>query len=104
MNPLLQQTGGELYRETMEREEVIRNKGYSIVSIWECEYDRLMKGDQDLQAADNRYEHRDRIDPRDSLYGGRTNAVRLENHCKGGEKMMYKDVVSEYPFVNKTKR
>lgn len=31
----------ELYEKTMDREELIRNEGYTVVSIWEEDYDKL---------------------------------------------------------------
>lgn len=93
---------GELFRRTVEREELLRSKNYSILSIWECEFDRLMQTDEALQLVAAGYRDRSRMDPRRGLYGGRTNAFRLYHHCQPNERILYKDVVSEYPFVNKT--
>lgn len=92
---------GELFRRTVEREAILMSQGYTIVSIWECEYDRQMKIDRDFRVSCSQYTPRARLNPRDSLYGGRTNALRLEYHCRPGERILYKDVVSEYPYVNK---
>ncbi|CAM5130676.1 unnamed protein product [Natator depressus] len=41
--------------------------------------------------------------PRDALFGGRTNAIRLYYKPKPGEEIHYYDFTSLYPFVNKTK-
>lgn len=37
-------SAGELYDKTIEREEVIRNLGFNLVSIWESEWDRIELG------------------------------------------------------------
>jgi hypothetical protein len=42
-NDITQTTFGELYEKTMEREEVIKQLGYNIVSIWESTYDTAKK-------------------------------------------------------------
>ena len=41
------------------------------------------------------------INPRDSLYGGRTNAVKLYHKCGPGEQINYTDICSLYPWVCK---
>jgi len=34
-------TAGELYKKTLEREQIIRNLGYNIVNIWELEWKKI---------------------------------------------------------------
>jgi G:T-mismatch repair DNA endonuclease (very short patch repair protein) len=34
-------TFGEMFSRTMEKEEKLKKAGYSIVSIWECDYRKL---------------------------------------------------------------
>ena len=43
----------------------------------------------------------DRLDPRDSFFGGRTNAVKLHYKAKEDEKIQYYDFTSLYPWTNK---
>ena len=38
INPSNHKTYGELYRKTIEREEILINAGYKITSIWEKDY------------------------------------------------------------------
>ena len=38
INPLNKKTFGELYNETLKRLELIKNKGYNIITIWESDY------------------------------------------------------------------
>lgn len=41
------------------------------------------------------------LDPRDSLYGGRTNALKLYHKCTSNEKIKYIDYTSLYPYIQK---
>ena len=41
------------------------------------------------------------LNPRDALFGGRTNAFKLYHKCEAGEKIKYYDFTSLYPFVQK---
>jgi hypothetical protein len=38
INPLSKKTFGELYNETLKRLELIKNKGFNIITIWESDY------------------------------------------------------------------
>lgn len=88
---------GDLFQKTTERSEEIRRKGFNLVEIWEHEF-RKMKGENpDLTAFMNNHDICDRLDPRDSFFGGRTNAVQL--FFQGEAK--YIDFTSLYPWVNK---
>ncbi|GAA6102382.1 uncharacterized protein LOC125146163 [Tachysurus ichikawai] len=44
-----------------------------------------------------------RLNPRDALYGGRTNALHLHYVAQQGERTDYYDFTSLYPYVNKSK-
>jgi hypothetical protein len=46
----------------------------------------------------------ERLNPRDSLMGGRTNGCVLYKRAVQGTKIKYVDFTSLYPFVNKTAR
>ena len=94
LNPQLHQTMGDLYRRTIERETGLRKAGYSLKTMWECTFDKLISSHSSLEQFCKDLQIRDRLDPRNSLYGGRTNAVRLEYSVKEGERILYKDVVS----------
>ena len=41
------------------------------------------------------------INPRDALFGGRTNALKLYYKCKPNEKIFYYDFTSLYPWAQK---
>jgi len=41
-NEKLGKTFGELYSDTLKREEIIKNKGYKLITIWESEWDNIV--------------------------------------------------------------
>ena len=43
INPLSKKTFGELYNETLKRLELIKNKGFNIITIWESDYKNKWK-------------------------------------------------------------
>ena len=63
-----------------------------MVSLWEHEFDQV-KEESELQNFIKELEFQDPLNPREALYGGRTNATRLYC-CEGG--MRYVDVCSLY--------
>lgn len=40
-HPLIDKTFGQLYEETLQREEVLRKAGFTIISIWESDWRKL---------------------------------------------------------------
>ena len=71
-----------------------------MVSIWEHEFDHRAQHHAGLQQFLQTVDIQDPLNPRDALYGGRTNATRL--YCEEGD-MRYVDVCSLYPYVLKYK-
>lgn len=72
--------------------------------IWEHEYDNMIKEDPDAKTFVENLDLTDRLDPRDSLMGGRTNGCVLFKKAPRGTKIKYVDFTSLHPFVNKTAR
>lgn len=93
-------TYGTLYEETLRREHFLKEQGYKVVSIWEHDFDMEMKKNSELRGFAEHLNFQDPLNPREALYGGRTNATRL--FCTEGD-MRYVDVCSLYPFVLKYK-
>ena len=89
-----------LYEQTQRREYELREQGYQVVSLWEHEFDQQLKEESELQNFIKELEFQDPLNPREALYGGRTNATRL--YCCEGD-MRYVDVCSLYPYVLKYK-
>lgn len=87
----------ELSQKTDFIEGKIIDAGYRVVSIWEHEFSRMKMIDRDLQSFLEGHDVIPRLNPRDSFFGGRTNAVKL--FSEGNIK--YVDFTSLYPWVNK---
>ena len=101
----------------MNREGRLRQAGYKVESIWECE---LADGETaDMYAtymAEDMVSIRDPLDPREGLFGGRLNCYRMLFKSFDHPLMLsdplvrerlkkrcarYLDVTSLYPYVNK---
>jgi hypothetical protein len=75
-----------------------------VVVCWEHEFDALLKSDSAARAFVDELHLVERLDPRDSLMGGRTNGCTLYKRATQDTKIHYVDFTSLYPFVNKTCR
>jgi hypothetical protein len=93
-------TMNELYARTILRAEEIRAAGYTLVTMWECEWDRKVAGSQELREFAARLYLPRPLRIRDALCGGRTCAVKLYRECTGREAIRYADVTSLYPYTN----
>jgi hypothetical protein len=91
----------EIHEYTIKKEEALRSQGFQVISIWECEWDKEVKENEDLKSFLEDFEIVEPLKPREAFYGGRTNAVKLHHVAQGNEKIKYIDVTSLYPWVNK---
>ena len=91
--PKTQESADVLYRKTTNKARFLRDKGYKLVTMWEHQYDA--NPPQNVEPVV------DRLNPRDSFFGGRTNATRLYCEAPEGQKIKYADFTSLYPSVNK---
>jgi hypothetical protein len=41
INPQAKKTFGELYRKTLEKEKILKEAGYEVISIWESEWNKI---------------------------------------------------------------
>lgn len=92
---------GEVYSKTLDRTRNLRDLGYNVTEMWECEYAHLRKADPDCREFFDEVEILDPLDPRDGFFGGRTSAARLYYKAKEDEVIRYYDYVSLYPTINK---
>ncbi|XP_055936645.1 uncharacterized protein LOC129966256 [Argiope bruennichi] len=96
-HPLKGITMSSVRQKTAEICAKIQALGYTVVEMWEHEFLRRKKEDPNLQSFLTTHTLQDRLNPRDSFFGGRTNAIKL--HHEGNIK--YVDFTSLYPWVNK---
>uniref|UniRef100_A0A1B0GJ30 DNA-directed DNA polymerase n=1 Tax=Lutzomyia longipalpis TaxID=7200 RepID=A0A1B0GJ30_LUTLO len=91
------------YEATLRRLDHIRKLGYNVVSMWECEFRKILKDDPQLTLQIE--QHKEIMDSgfnlRSAVYGGRTEVFRLYHKCKPGDRIYYYDFTSLYPWANK---
>ena len=101
-HPTTQQSLEELYTVTKKRENIIKALGYKYVEIWEHEFQRQLEQDKEMKLFVDSLDVQDRLNPRDSFFGGRTNAIRLHHKIQNeDETIEYYDFTSLYPWTNK---
>ena len=89
---------GQLLSDTLRISKEIKNAGYKLVEMWECQWDVDVKK---MGINTNRpdLEHCKPLKPREVYFGGRVNAVKLYYKCVGTETIDYLDITSMYPHV-----
>lgn len=94
---------GTIYRQHCQRIVEIKQlmPDHKIVQMWECDFKEKMKSDNDLRSFVEANQYVNPINPRDSLFGGRTNAIKIYKKCEQNEKIKYVDFKSLYPYVQK---
>ncbi|XP_072384507.1 uncharacterized protein [Diabrotica undecimpunctata] len=81
----------DLYERTLWRAAQIKEAGYKLVEMWECEW---LKSKECKNAPSPQIV--EPLKPREAFFGGRTNAIKLN---VTGKKLRYIDIVSLYPTV-----
>jgi len=92
-----------LYETCIARSKKIRELGYELIEIWEHEFDEMLKTNPEISEYINTLDHLKflPLDPRDAFMGGRTGVCKMYHKAKPGERILYKDVTSLYPYINK---
>ena len=92
----------DVYETTQQKIQRLKELGYTVVQMWECEWARLKVTSSDIRTFVDQLQFTAPLNPRDAFCGGRTNAVKLYHHVTPSQKIHYIDVTSLYPWVNKT--
>jgi hypothetical protein len=77
----------ELHQTTMEKISYLKDRGFNVFEVWECEINRELEQDELMKNYFNSYDLIEPLEPRDAFFGGRTNAAKLFHECKDGEKI-----------------
>ena len=85
--------------KTIERRNILKEAGYRVDEMWECEWCDIKKGLPEYRAIEQLAKDQS-IVIRDALFGGRTEAFKSYVKCEKHQKIFYYDVVSLYPTVN----
>lgn len=102
-----QKTFSSIYQKHLLRinniKHIMNNEypGSKLIEMWECEFKYQKEHDKDLKKFILDNEYVEPLNPRDSLFGGRTNAIQLYYKTKENEKIKYVDFTSLYPSVQK---
>ena len=91
----------ELYQATLNKRMALLRAGYTVVEMWECEWQKLVDTNAEVQCFLASLELVPPLKPRDAFFGGRTGAVSLHTVAGEGEEIRYVDITSLYPWVNK---
>ena len=88
------------YEETTARLNKIENAGYKVVSMWECEFKKLISQNPGLEKELSSHPclKNSPLNIRDAMYGGRKEATKTLQNSAGG-KINHVDVISLYPYV-----
>ena len=104
-NPVLNEKYCNLYSRTKKFTYRLKSAGYKVIEKWECEYlkEKKFSKTEMCEMKRNFYAYIP-LEPRDSLYGGRTSPVCLYKNVEENEKIFYIDFTSLYPYVQKTNK
>ena len=97
-NVKLDRSMGEIYLDTIDRERKIRKAGYQLITMWEKDFDEMLK-EREVQELLQDFTYTEPLLPRDAYYGGRTGACKMYYKAKLCEKIYYVDFTSLYPAV-----
>ena len=104
-NTTTQSTWGRVHEKHLKRiNEIkklikIQHKDSKLIEMWECEFNSDKQKKESLKQFMLQTEYVEPINPRDALYGGRTNSLKLYHKVTGTEKIKYVDFCSLYPYV-----
>ena len=91
----------ELYQATLNKRMALLRAGYTVIEMWECQWDRLVDNKPGVSQFLHSFDLVPPLEPREAFFGGRTGAVGLHAVAGEGEEIRYVDVTSLYPWVNK---
>ena len=92
----------DAYEKTQAKMTTLRQKGYNVIEMWECQWSQLKQTHPDIQSYVDSLQLVPPLNPRDAFCGGRTNAIKLYHRVTPDQKIHYIDYTSLYPWVNKT--
>ena len=91
----------ELYQATLSKRMALLRAGYTVIEMWECEWDRLVDNEPAVSQFLRSFDLVPPLEHREAFLGERTGAVALHAVAGEGEEIRYVDVNSLYPWVNK---
>ena len=89
------------YALTLKKKAYIKQLGMNYVCIWDHEFQKLKNQNSELKQFIKQLDFMERLDPRESFFGGRTNASQLYYKTSEHEEIRCVDFTSLYTWVNK---
>ena len=74
----------ELYQATLSKRMALLRADYTVIEMWECDWDQLVDTDEAIQRFLNSFDLVPPLEPCEAFFGGRTGAVAL--HAVAGER------------------
>ena len=96
-------TMGDLDLETQRWCRKVKQFGYGLTIIYECEWNGLVNSNADIKHNMEMCGMSEPVRPRDALCGGRTETFSLYAKAEGERIIFYVDFRSLYPFICKWK-
>ena len=98
------------FADYLKKKKYYMDKGFNLIEKWECDFEKERMENPDLNdfittELEKLKELKDIgfAEIREAFYGGRTDNVKFFHEAASEERIEYKDVTSEYPFVLKFK-
>ena len=101
---LLDPTMEDAYRTTQAKVQSLRDHGYTVVEMWECDWHQRLQDQPQVADYVASLHLQPPLQPRETFFGGRTDVVQLHRTAVTGEEIRYYDYTSFYPWVNKIAR
>lgn len=100
INKKKNKTMRQLNRETKQKRKLLERKGYKVFEMRECKWKNFKQNNKAAISKIDMSKCVTPLNPRDALYGGRTNACKLFWEAHDGKYARYNDITSLYPTVN----
>lgn len=91
----------EIYQVTQRKTELLKQAGFKVIEMWECDFKKELKENKELQKQVNEMSWTTPLEPRDAFFGGRTGLSKAYYSAEEGEEILYQDFTSLYPTINK---
>ena len=88
----------ELYQATLSKRMALLRASYTVIELWECEWDHLVDTDETVQRLLNSFDLAPPLEPREAFLGGQNGAVALHAVAGEGEEIRYVGVTSGLPL------
>lgn len=92
-----------LRRQTEQKTQALRQAGYIVEEMWECEFAKKMKTNEALKEFVQSIDIVTPLNPRDAFYGGRTGVTTLDKACEEGEQIRYLPLAISRPAISDCK-